>query len=208
MQHALKQPNAATLTPQAVIQLQHTIGNQAVQRLLSKHTVQRISDIDIPTAPRTPAAPDSVQTRQLEFITIKLLGRGIEHWWIEIDGTESYGWWPTRAPSSSDDAAWNHGIVGVPGVLNAVGRSDLDGTATTDPHHGESAPESFHPYTVNRSNGLSDDAIRQRIRNFANSFTGDYRVLIGPNCHTFIADMMESVGLTMGRPTSTEPNIP
>jgi hypothetical protein len=89
-----------------------------------------------------------------------------------------------------------------------VGRTDLDGTATTDPHHGESAPESFHPYTINRSNNLGDDQIRQRIRDYANSFTGDYRILVGPNCHTFIQGMMRSVGLSMRRPTNPLPIIP
>ena len=136
MQHALNQPNRATLTPDTILQLQSTIGNQAVQRLIHQHTNQK----DLNTIERqTTATSRPTSTRMLSFITIKLKGRGIEHWWIEIDGLESYGWWPVRQPTSTGDAAWNHGVVGVPGELNAVSQPALGGTPITDPHHGHSA---------------------------------------------------------------------
>jgi hypothetical protein len=207
IQRAIKEPNLQLLTPNIILQLQRTIGNQAVQRLLAERMmVQRIPDENLVPFERPDTTP--VQTRQLEFVSIKLRGRGIEHWWVEIDGAESYGWWPTSAPATDWEAAWSHGIVGVPGILNATNRPQLGGTATRDPHHGHSAPETFHPYTVNRSNSLSDDEIRQRIRSFARGFSGDYSIVLGPNCHSFISSMMGSIGLSMGRPISTSPIIP
>lgn len=205
MQHALKQPDRATLTPDTVIQLQRTIGNQAVQRLISKQSIQRF----IPTYEDLPAMPtDAASSRTFDFITIKLRGRGVEHWWIEIDDNESYGWWPVREATDAGDAAWNHGIVGVPGELNAVSRPSLGGSATRDPHHGHSAPETFHPYAIARSAGYSEDDVRERIRRFARSFRGDYSIVAGPNCHTFIQGLMRSVGLSMGRTTGTDPVVP
>src|SRR5215211_1052478 len=46
---------------------------------------------------RRPSAP-----RALRFITVKRInprvGDTFGHWWIEMDGVESYGWWPARRP--------------------------------------------------------------------------------------------------------------
>lgn len=89
MQLALKQPNKATLTPDTILQLQQTIGNQAVQRLVIEQSIQK----DFTTINRDPPSSGSARTsRVLNFVTIKLRGRGVEHWWIELDGAESYGW--------------------------------------------------------------------------------------------------------------------
>lgn len=75
-------------------------------------------------------APTGVP-RVLEFVTAKrsvaLAWRSYGHWWIEIDGTESYGWWPTRLPLGAV-----HMLRGVPGVLNGVG-VDPDGTPPPRP---------------------------------------------------------------------------
>jgi hypothetical protein len=182
------------------------VGNQVVQRMIAPQQLQR----RVPDFAELPEAPTDRLHRhhQLDFITIKLMGRGVEHWWIEIDEAESYGWWPVREPTSDSDAAWNYGVVGVPGELNAVSRPSMGGTATLDPHHGDSAPESFHPYTSDRSDSLMDDEIRGQIRSFAHRFSGDYRIIGGPNCHTFISDLMQSVGLSMGRSGSSEPIVP
>src|SRR5262249_24971962 len=134
--------------------------------------------------------------RQLNFITIKMIGSGIDHWWIEIDGSESYGWWPVHQPTTTDEAALNTGLLGVPGELNGVTEHSR-ASATRDPHHGEAATESFHPYLIEPSGRhRTDDQIREEIRRFARSFRGDYRVIGGHNCHTFIQNLMRSVGLS------------
>ena len=189
MQHAIKQLDTNTLTPNSILQLQRTIGNQAVQELLTKDKLQRNV---IP--PRHVVSPAT--TRPLPFITVKINGQWVDHWWIEISGSESYGWWPLNGNADTFDL----GFSGVTGELNAVGRqpgtSPHIGTATRDPWHGETPPEQFHPHTIGRSNSLSDDEIRDAIRAFARGFSGDYRIVGGPNCHTFIQDMMRSVGLS------------
>lgn len=69
--------------------------------------------------------------RVLEYVTVKrnlpLTWRSYGHWWVELDGTESYGWWPAKAA----------GIVrlvrGSDGVLNG------GASRTVDPNHGSSA---------------------------------------------------------------------
>ncbi len=47
----------------------------------------------------TPAGP-----RQLSWVEVKRdacrVGHTYGHWWIELDGKESYGWWPRDAPSA------------------------------------------------------------------------------------------------------------
>jgi hypothetical protein len=195
------------LTVQELRTLQRTVGNQAVQRMLagSGSLQRRVMNPD-----ELPSMPSDALHRHhvLDFITIKLIGRGIDHWWIEIDDSESYGWWPVRDAEDAGDAARNFGIAGVAGELNAVSRPALGGTRTRDPHHGDSASESFHPYTIDSSDTYSDDEIKRKIRVFANAFSGDYRILFGPNCHTFITDMMRRVGLSMGNTSGTEPILP
>lgn len=40
--------------------------------------------------------------RLVTFIRVKrnlvVPGRSYGHWWLEVDGGESYGWWPDRMP--------------------------------------------------------------------------------------------------------------
>lgn len=199
---------STSLTPKDVLWLQRTVGNQAVGRLLNERApvsnLQRrwANPDELPSMPT-----DAVHSHRLNFLTIKLLGYGIDHWWIEIDGSESYGWWPIRDATDAGDAAWSHGIMGVPGELNAVSRPTLGGTATLDPHHGDSAPHTFHPYTTASSDSLTEDEIRQQIRAYARGFSGDYRIIGGPNCHTFISGLMSTVGLSRHR-TSGAPILP
>jgi hypothetical protein len=82
----------------------------------------------------------------LGFVTVKrniaLAWRSYGHWWIEVDGTESYGWWPTQLPLGALDM-----LRGVPGVLNGVG-VDPDGVPTHHPNHGLTADHEFHPVLV------------------------------------------------------------
>ncbi len=141
--------------------------------------------------------------RTLEFIKIKMNGRGIDHWWIEIDRSESYGWWPSGDASDVDYSDYIDGSL--TGILNATNRTDNPGTPTRDPYHGEGAITTFHPVMddfslmqgFNRDRVMSDDEIRLAIRDYAVNFAGDYNLLSGPSCHTFISDLMRRLHLVM-----------
>jgi len=130
--------------------------------------------------------------RELKFVTIKRknISLGNEdkygHWWIEIDDSKSYGWWPKEQVGVIDT------LVGVEGELN--GQTTYGGTATRDPHHGDTADEEFHPLLVEDK---EDDNVRQEIRNFARNYTGEWRWTFGwgQNCHTFQITLMRTVGL-------------
>ena len=138
---------------------------------------------DVPRTPRT-----------LSWITVKrdvpLTGRSYGHWWIEIDGVESYGWWPTR-PASLFDL-----VRGVPGVLNGVGARD-DGSASRDPNHGLPADFEFHPVLVVPRD---DDEVREAIGTFAKSFEGEWRwsTTVTMNCRMFQLALFDAVGLVDG----------
>lgn len=71
------------------------------------------------------------------------------HWWLELDGEESYGWWPDRCPLRFKDL-----FVGTQtGRLNGVGGSCRGGSPTTDPNHGEPADHEFHPRLAGPKDG-------------------------------------------------------
>jgi hypothetical protein len=131
----------------------------------------------------------------LPFVTVKrntpLACRSFGHWWIEVDDEESYGWWPARLPVRFRDA-----LRGVPGVLNGVGVTD-DGTATRDPNHGQLADHEFHPVLMTPR---TDDAVREAIRCFATSFSGEWRWSTRPtmNCRLFQLELFDAVGLVDG----------
>ena len=133
--------------------------------------------------------------RQLPFVTVKrnapLTGRSFGHWWIEIDGDESYGWWPARLPVRLRDA-----VRGGPGVLNGVGVTE-DGTATRDPNHGVLADYEFHPVLIV---DRTDNEVREAIRIFARGFTGEWRWSTRPsmNCRLFQLALFDAVGLVDG----------
>ncbi len=139
----------------------------------------------------------SLVSRKLEFVEIKMNGTGIDHWWVEIDGTESYGWWP-EDPDAGTCAYLGAGD-GASGVLNATTRTVNPGTSTRDPHHGANV-SSFYPVrVVSRGDEMTDDQIRSAIRSYANTFSGDYNLISGPSCHTFIIDLMHNLNLRMSR---------
>ena len=133
-------------------------------------------------------------SRMLNFIALKRknisLLKGSEdkygHWWIEIDGIESYGWWPKKPVGVIGT------LVGVEGELN--GQTTFGGTATRDPHNGDDADEEFNPKLVNSK---TDEQVRQEIRTFATNYRGEWRWTFGwgQNCHTFQMALMKSVGL-------------
>lgn len=100
------------------------------------------------------------------------------HWWFEIGGTESYGWWP-KYPVG----AWDT-LLGVDGELN--GTTTFLGQATRDPHHGDEADEEFHPI-VDPNDTRSEIQIMDCLRKFAISYSGKWQWALGfgQNCHTF-----------------------
>jgi RHS repeat-associated protein len=104
------------------------------------------------------------------------------HWWIEIRATESYGWWP-KYPVG----IWET-LRGVEGELN--GQTSYGGTATSDPHHGDSAEDTFHP-RISANCSMSCTNAEFCVREFAWSFVGGWSWPWGPNCHTFQESMMK-----------------
>jgi hypothetical protein len=131
--------------------------------------------------------------RELSFVTVKRtnprFGR-FGHWWIEIDGVESYGWWPGRCPLRVRDL-----LPGGSGALNGLGGSCAGGNSSRDPHHLESAEHKFHPVLTARK---SDRRVRSEIRSFASGFDGGWRWSSKPetdDCRTFQVRLMRAVGL-------------
>jgi hypothetical protein len=114
------------------------------------------------------------------------------HWWIELDGEESYGWWPSPCPMG-----WRGALLGSDGCLNGIG-GDNEGTLTRDAYHGEEPDHWFHPTLIVPK---TDDQVRAEIRAFAHSYRGGFRWqwwwLRQPadNCRTFQDRMFETVGL-------------
>lgn len=135
-----------------------------------------------------------VAPRVLEFVLVKrnlpLVGRSYGHWWLEIDGSESYGWWPGRSPLRTRDV-----LCGGPGVLN--GGPAEPGGGWCDPNHGLVADYEFHPMLMATR---SDDDVRDAIRLFATTFAGEWRWSLRPtmNCRLFQLALFDSVGLVDG----------
>lgn len=100
------------------------------------------------------------------------------HWWFEIEGDESYGWYPSQPVGLIDT------LLGTDGELN--GQTEYPGTKTEDPHHGDSADEEFHPVTSD-DDKRTDAQIQECLRNFSSSYSGEWRWTFGAgqNCHTF-----------------------
>ncbi len=135
--------------------------------------------------------------RVLAYVVIKRInprvGDTFGHWWMEIDGTESYGWWPHRCPIRVRDF-----FLGGRGTLNGLGGSCGGGTNMTDPHHLDPADHVFHPTLVVRK---SDRRVRAEIRAFAHGFTGGWRWSTKPTsneCRSFQLRLLHAVGLEEG----------
>lgn len=141
----------------------------------------------------TASTPDAPRT--LGFVTVKrnaaLAGRSYGHWWIELDGVESYGWWPARCPLGVAGV-----IRGTAGVLNGLGATS-GGTPTCDPNHGLLADYEFHPALVAPR---TDDEVRAAIRRFASTYRGEWRWSTRPtmNCRLFQLALFDTVGLVDG----------
>lgn len=113
------------------------------------------------------------------------LGDTYGHWWLELDGVESYGWWPARRPVTLLRL-----MIGGRGALNGARRRRRH-----DPHHGDRARHEFHPVLVVSK---SDWQVRRDIRRYARRFGGNWRWSLrrpSANCRSFQLALFESVGL-------------
>lgn len=155
--------------------------------------------VPVPSPPPVPAAPvapcpnsgDQAKTRrEVKGVVMKRKNIHITeddkygHWWFEIDGKESYGWWPKGAVGLKET------FGGTDGELN--GQSTFNGTPTMDPHHGDAADEEFHPM-VSCTDKRTDSEIKDCLRGFANAYSGGWRWTFGAgqNCHSFQNAAME-----------------
>ena len=109
------------------------------------------------------------------------------HWWVEVNGNKSYGWWPDRYVNIKDT------LISVPGILNGQDPAPFRGTPTRDPHHGYSADESIQTYIKSHERTIAE--VKQNIRNFANNYSGTWRWPFGQNCQSFQKSMVSSVKL-------------
>jgi hypothetical protein len=132
--------------------------------------------------------------RVLPYVRVKRINPRVGrfgHWWIELDGVESYGWWPHRCPVRP----WSL-LIGGKGAVNGTAGSSAGGSQSRDPHHLDEAEHDFHPVlTVPKS----DRRVRADIRRFASDYTGArWRWSTKPetdDCRTFQVRLMAAVGL-------------
>lgn len=137
---------------------------------------------------RRPPAP-----RTLSFVTVKRINPRFRdtlgHWWVELDGVESYGWWPMRR------ARLLTFLFGTKGTLNG-GLAFADGRRSArDPHHHDAAQHEFHPRLRARK---SDRRVRAEIRSFADGFEGRWRWSARSttrDCRRFQLALFDAVGL-------------
>jgi hypothetical protein len=150
----------------------------------------------IPLRAEPEAGDPAPVPRVLTFAVVKRIDPRLPntwgHWWIELDGEESYGWWPTPCPMG-----WRGAFFGSRGCLNGIGTTN-GGSATRDAYHGDESDHWFHPTLVVEK---SDEQVRADVRAFAHNYVGRFCWrwwwLRGPeqNCRTFQDEMFEAVGL-------------
>lgn len=131
--------------------------------------------------------------RALPFVTVKRTNPRLGtfgHWWVEVDGVESYGWWPSRCP-----LRLRHFVFGGRGALNGTSGACSGGSASRDPHHLESAEHEFHPLLTVRK---SDRRVRAEIRSFASAYDAGWHwstKRATDDCRTFQVRLLHAVGL-------------
>lgn len=165
---------------------------------------------------------------EIKFQRIFPLGSGDSygHWWVELPGGESYGWWPKKPLSTprrpepeapNDDAPWYEWVQyradmalhsattnmyaqtlsGVEGELN--GQTSFGGTTTRDPHHGDPPDVSYSPIIEDCT---SDEVLVSIIRNAVSHFddsndSWSWRFEFGIHCHTLNIDLMDAIGVNI-----------
>ena len=138
---------------------------------------------------RSPPVP-----RELSWIVVKRMrprfGDSYGHWWVELDGVESYGWWPRHGPM------WLRTLlVGGQGSLNGSSKGRLGRIPKIDPRHGDRADHEFHPTLVVRK---SDWRVRRDLRGYSRNFEGGWRWTVkraSTNCRSFQLGLLEAAGL-------------
>ena len=131
--------------------------------------------------------------RALPFVTVKRTNPRLGTfgpWWVEVDGVESYGWWPSRCP-----LRLRHFVFGGRGALNGTSGACSGGSASRDPHHLESAEHEFHPLLTVRK---SDRRVRAEIRSFASAYDAGWHwstKRATDDCRTFQVRLLHAVGL-------------
>jgi hypothetical protein len=109
------------------------------------------------------------------------------HWWVELDGNKSYGWWPkdTVGPWAT--------LTGTEGELN--GQTNFGGQEDKDPYHLKSAEQVLGVECTDPS--LTEPEVKQNIIKFAKEYSGEWRWTFGfgQNCHTFQESMLNSTRL-------------
>jgi RHS repeat-associated protein len=108
------------------------------------------------------------------------------HWWVEVDGKESYGWWPKEKVGPKGT------LLGVEGELN--GQTSFWGSPNRDPHQGDrgAGVNVFDVYGTKSKAKIVDE-----IRNYASSYNGKWSWPFGQNCHTFQKQMLDEIELTI-----------
>jgi hypothetical protein len=136
--------------------------------------------------------------RQVTSVVMKRIpvmsGHFPGHWWFEINGDESYGWYPvSKLPvTCALSGSWASA-----GELNGV--TYHGGTATRDPHHGSEADVTFSPMTQD-GDCRSDEEIQQCLRDYVSSYSpvadASWRWPGRCNCHDLQLDAMQNCNLT------------
>lgn len=111
------------------------------------------------------------------------------HWWTEMKGSKSYGWWPKNKVDLKGT------LFGVAGELN--GQTSFGGTPTKDPHHGDTPDETL---TVSCTDpAKTESTVMSEIDAFAAKYSGEWRWTFGygQNCHTFQEALLANSSLVI-----------
>ncbi len=116
-----------------------------------------------------------------ESIKSRTVAADYGHWWTELGGGESYGWWPAGPLDLAST------FMGVPGALNGFVdgscRFGEDCTPTRDPHDGDVADQVFSPVL---DDCRTDEDLKDTVRDVSTSYSGNWswRFEFGNHCHT------------------------
>lgn len=122
------------------------------------------------------------------------------HWWTDLGGGESYGWWPESVFSGPALSAIIDTFMGVPGALNGMkadGSNDFSDTAslTRDPHHADDRADVDEMFSAVISDCRTDEDLKKIARRFAKAYSGrwSWRFEFGNHCHTFQIGLMDKI---------------